>query len=92
MRLKVPPDWRRAWLLLGVAIGLLVLLAYKAAERYLWARCDRAYWRRVHERGSAGGEAEEPEGQQRPKRRRNQLSSASPVAVQVRFILTGGKC
>jgi hypothetical protein len=35
MRLMILPDWRRTWLLLGVAIGLLALIAYKAAERYL---------------------------------------------------------
>jgi hypothetical protein len=35
MKITVPPDWRRTWLLVGVAIGLLVLIAYKAAERYL---------------------------------------------------------
>jgi hypothetical protein len=30
-----PPDWWLTWLLLGVALGLLGLLAYEAAERWL---------------------------------------------------------
>jgi hypothetical protein len=33
MRPMPPPAWR-SWLLLGVAIGLLGLIACKAAERY----------------------------------------------------------
>jgi hypothetical protein len=32
----IPPSAWRTWLLAGVAIGLLALIAYKAAERYLW--------------------------------------------------------
>jgi hypothetical protein len=31
----VPPDWRLTWLLLGAAVGLLGLLVFKVAERYL---------------------------------------------------------
>jgi hypothetical protein len=34
MKLKVPPDWRLTWLLLGVAIGLLALLVIELAQRY----------------------------------------------------------
>jgi hypothetical protein len=33
-RLKLPPDWRLTLVLIGVALGLLVLLAYEVAERY----------------------------------------------------------
>jgi hypothetical protein len=35
MRLKAPPDWHLTWLLLGVAVGLLGLLVFEVAERYL---------------------------------------------------------
>jgi hypothetical protein len=34
MRLTIPPDWHLSRLLVGVAIGLLALLAFKMAERY----------------------------------------------------------
>jgi hypothetical protein len=34
MKFAVPPDWRLTWLLVGVALGLLALLVYRAAERY----------------------------------------------------------
>jgi hypothetical protein len=33
-RLKLPPDWRLTLVLIGVALGLLVLLVYEVAERY----------------------------------------------------------
>jgi hypothetical protein len=34
MRLAAPPAWL-TWLLIGVAVGLFCLIAYKAAERWL---------------------------------------------------------
>jgi hypothetical protein len=33
MRLKVPPDWRLTLVLMGVALGLLVLLVIQVAAR-----------------------------------------------------------
>jgi hypothetical protein len=32
MRLKVPPDWRLTWLLLGVIVGLLGLIMIEVGE------------------------------------------------------------
>jgi hypothetical protein len=50
MKRTAPPVWR-TWLLVGVAIGLLGLIAYKAAERYLWVDAPALSSRTADSRG-----------------------------------------
>jgi hypothetical protein len=50
MKRTAPPVWR-TWMLVGVAIGLLALIAYKAAERYLWVDAPGSSSRTAGSRG-----------------------------------------